>query len=352
MIISRAPYRISFFGGGSDYPAWYLKHGGAVLSTSINKYCYLSCRTFPSYFNIKHRIVWSHIETLSTIEEILHPAVREGLKQMGYDDSQGVEIHHQGDVPARSGMGSSSAFSVALIQGLTALRGETLSNYEAAIKAIELEQEILKENVGSQDQVATAVGGLNLIEFKTDGEIVVQPVSISKARQEELESSFMLFYSGTSRLSSKIASNVVQSITSKEDVLKKMVGMAYDWAENLESGRSLGSFGKSLHEAWELKRQLSTDISNSAIDHLYARGMENGALGGKLLGAGGAGFVLFVVPPERQAKVRGALSNYMHVPFKLENEGARVTSVFGQEATDSSWAKARLELQTSANLAN
>ena len=161
MIISKTPYRISFFGGGTDYPEWYRKEGGAVLSTTIDKYCYLSCRYLPPFFNIKHRVVWSHIETVSSISEILHPAVREGLRFLGFDDSVGLEIHHQGDLPARSGIGSSSSFTVGLIKALTALRGQMISKYDLARSAIELKQNVLKENVGSQDQVAAAYGGFD-----------------------------------------------------------------------------------------------------------------------------------------------------------------------------------------------
>src|SRR3989338_3059270 len=177
MIISKTPYRISFFGGGTDYPQWYLQEGGAVLSTTINRYCYISCRFFPPFFAVKHRIVWSHIETVSSISEILHPAVRAGLRFLGFDDSVGLEIHHQGDLPARSGVGSSSSFAVGLIHALMTLKGEKAGKHELAVKAMELEQKVLEETVGSQDQVAAAYGGMNVIKFFQDGSIKVEPLA-------------------------------------------------------------------------------------------------------------------------------------------------------------------------------
>ena len=196
MIVSRTPYRMSFFGGGTDYPQWYLKEGGAVLSTTIDKYCYISCRYLPPFFNIKHRVVWSHIETVNTISEILHPAVREGLRYLEFDDSVGLEIHHQGDLPARSGIGSSSSFSVGLIHALTALQGQTIEKHEIALRAIELEQDRLKEHVGSQDQMAAAHGGLNVIRFDRSGDIQVEPVAAPSSRVQELQSRLVLLYAG------------------------------------------------------------------------------------------------------------------------------------------------------------
>ncbi len=324
MIISRTPFRISFFGGGTDYPEWYLKEGGAVLSTTIDKYCYLSCRYLPPFFNIKHRIVWSHIETVSTIAEILHPAVKAGLNYLGFDDSSGIEIHHQGDLPARTGMGSSSAFSVGLIKALTALRGKMIGKHELALRAIDLEQNVLKECVGSQDQVATAYGGLNLIYFLTSGDIRIEPLTIPKARIEELDQCLMMFYTGTTRFASQIAAKVVANMDAKQEQLRQMRSMVDIGAEILNSNASLTAFGEMLHRSWLLKRELSSSISNSVVDSLYSTAMENGAIGGKLLGAGDAGFMIFFVPPENQAKVKQALSGYLHVPFNFETEGSSI----------------------------
>lgn len=324
MIISRTPFRISFFGGGTDYPEWYLKEGGAVLSTTIDKYCYLTCRQLPPFFADKHRIVWSHIETVSTVSAILHPAVREGLKFLGFDDSIGLEIHHQGDLPARTGMGSSSAFAVGLIKAMTALRGKMIGKHELALQAIELEQHVLKECVGSQDQVATAYGGLNLIYFLPSGDIRVEPITIPKARIEELDKSLLMFYTGTTRFASEIAAKVVANMGSKQQQLRQMRDMVDRSVEILNGDTSLTAFGELLHQSWLLKRELSSAISNAVVDGIYATAMENGAIGGKLLGAGDAGFMIFFVPPEKQAEVKQALSQYLQVPFSFETEGSTI----------------------------
>lgn len=322
MVISKTPFRISFFGGGTDYPAWYLKEGGAVLSTTIDKYCYISCRVLPPFFNIKHRIVWSHIETVSAISDILHPAVREGLRYLNFDDSIGLEIHHQGDLPARSGMGSSSSFAVGLINALMAVRGQCTDKRTLGLRAIELEQSVLKDNVGSQDQVAAAHGGLNTIHFCRDGEIVVAPLAAPSERIEALQSNLLLFYLGMSRTASEIAAKVIASFDEKQRELRRMRAMVDEAKQLLHSNQSLDSFGELLNEAWMLKRGLTTAISSSTIDQVYQTALQNGALGGKLLGAGGTGFMLFYVPVERQSAVKAALNNYLHVPFRFERDGS------------------------------
>ncbi len=324
MIISRTPYRISFFGGGTDYPDWYLKEGGAVLSTSIDKYCYLTCRYYPPFFTNKHRVVWSHIEVISSISEILHPAVREGLRFLEFDNSTGVEIHHQGDLPARTGMGSSSAFAVGLIKGLMALKGQMIGKHELALKAIELEQNQLKDVVGSQDQVATAYGGFNVIRFWRSGDIQVEPVTVPRSRILELESHLMLFYTGTSRFSSEIASKVIANLDRKQSVLRQMHQMVDEAVSILNSQESLDTFGKLLHEAWLLKRDLSPGVTSSQVDTIYETAINNGAMGGKLLGAGGAGFMVFYVPAEKQEAVKQALSQLLWVPFAFEREGSTI----------------------------
>lgn len=322
MIISRTPYRISFFGGGTDYPTWYLEEGGAVLSTTMDKYCYISCRFLPPFFNIKHRIVWSHIETVSSISEILHPAVREGLRFLRSDDSVGFEIHHQGDLPARSGIGSSSSFTVGLIKALTALRGQMISKHDLALKAIKLEQTVLKENVGSQDQVAAAYGGFNVIHFLRNGDIQVEPVTIPPSRVLELQSRLLMFYTGTNRLASEVAADVVANLQSNKAVLRQMRRMVDQALSILNGSGSLDDFGRLLHEGWMLKRELGSGVTNPLVDGLYKTAIEHGALGGKLLGAGGAGFMVSYVPPEKQPQVRQALSNCLHVSFKFESEGS------------------------------
>lgn len=324
MIISKTPYRTSFFGGGTDYPQWYLKEGGAVLSTTIDKYCYITCRVLPPFFETKYRVIWSHIENVSTISEILHPAVREGLKYLEINGDFGLEIHHQGDLPARAGMGSSSAFAVGLIKTLTALNGQIIGKHDLALKAIELEQSILNENVGSQDQVTVAYGGFNVIRFLPNGEIRVEPVTLSPARIAELESRLMLFYTGTSRLSSEIAKDVIANLEKKQSVLRQMRSMVDESLSIFNGKGCLDDFGKLLHESWMLKRCISDVISNSTIDKVYKIATDHGSLGGKLLGAGSSGFMVFYVPPEKQQSVKDALAGYLCVPFKFENEGSSI----------------------------
>ena len=246
MIITRTPLRISFFGGGTDYPAWYKKEGGAVLSTTIDKYSYITCRYLPPFFReLKHRIVWRHVETVYTISDILHPAIKEGLRFLGFDDTKGVEIHYQGDLPARSGMGSSSSFAVGLIKALLALRGETIEKHGLALKAIELEQDRLKESVGSQDQMSVAYGGLNVIRFEKDGTISVEPVEMSEERRAELESRLLLFYSGTSRSASDIADDIIANISANGDLLRRMRSHVDAAKDLLQGNGDIDDFGTS-----------------------------------------------------------------------------------------------------------
>lgn len=328
MIITRTPYRVSFFGGGTDYPAWYLKEGGAVLSTSIDKYCYISARYLPPFFDIRHRIVWSHIETVSSTNEILHPAVREGLKMLGFDDTDGLEIHHQGDLPARTGIGSSSTFSVGLIRALAALRGRTIGKHELALKALELEQEILKENVGSQDQVAAAYGGLNFIQFHQNGEIQVDPVTISPARAQELEKHMLLLFTGSTRLGGEVAAGVIAKLREKSSELRHMRALVDRAVQTLAGAGSLIPFGELLHETWMLKRGLAKGVTSSEVDAIYQFARDHGAVGGKLLGAGSKGFMLLFVPPEKHLSLMNALPNRVWVPFGLDWEGS-TTIYFG-----------------------
>jgi D-glycero-alpha-D-manno-heptose-7-phosphate kinase len=309
-------------GGGTDYPQWYLKEGGAVLSTTIDKYCYISCRFLPPFFNIKHRVVWSHIETVGSVSEILHPAVREGMRYLKFDDSVGLEIHHQGDLPARGGTGSSSSFSVGLINALMGLRGKRIGKHDLALGAIELERDWLKESVGAQDQVAAAYGGLNVIRFDTSGKIDVQPIQADEKRIETLDSKLMLFYAGENRLSSERAKQIIDNIPAREANLRQMRDMVDRAAGVLEGDGDLDEFGHLMHENWMLKRELSAGVSTESIDGIYDKAMNSGALGGKLMGAGGTGFMAFYVNEEQQPAVRAALSNYLHVPFRFENEGS------------------------------
>lgn len=322
LVISRTPFRVSFFGGGTDYPAWYRREGGAVLSTAIDKYCYITARYLPQFFPARHRIVWRHIEDVSSIAEILHPAVREGLRMFGFTDARGVEIHHQGDLPARTGIGTSSAFAVGLLAALNALKGEApLSRARLFLLALELEQQRLNDPVGSQDQVAVAVGGFNRIDFATSGEIVVTPVAAKAERLAELHANLLMVYTGASRLSSTITGEMIANLERRAEALREMRAMVDDAVALLQGDGDLDDFGRMLGHTWRLKRSLSSGISNSTIDDVYAAAKAHGALGGKLLGGGGTGFMLFYVPRERQAEVLAALSSLMHVPFRFEEKG-------------------------------
>lgn len=323
MIITKTPFRISFFGGGTDYPGWYREHGGAVLATTIDKYCYISCRRLPPFFEHKHRIVYSKIENVKTIDEIMHPAVRHVMQWMNV--TEGLEIHHDGDLPARSGLGSSSSFTVGLIHAIKALRGQYASKKELAVDAIHIEQEVIKENVGSQDQASAAYGGFNKIDFLTSGEVACSPVIIANERRDALESHMMLFFTGITRIASEVAKAQIDNISSNYTQLKQMHAMVDEAISILANkNTSLDEFGKLLDQAWKYKRGLSTQVSNSVIDELYSDGIKAGALGGKVLGAGGGGFLLMFVRPEDQAKVREALSGLIHVPFKFEGAGSSV----------------------------
>jgi D-glycero-alpha-D-manno-heptose-7-phosphate kinase len=322
MIITRTPFRISFFGGGTDYPGWYRKHGGAVLATSINKYCYLTCRHLPPFFSHKFRVVYVKSENAKTIDEISHPAVRGILKHLEWKN--GLEIHHDADLPARGGMGSSSAFTVGLLHALHALRGRMVSKYELAMESIHVEQDVLGETVGSQDQVSVAVGGLNHIRFLAGGEVQVAPVTVGRERIRALEAHLMLFYSGIERTAATVAESYASKIEEKAAQMQAMSELVDQGISILNSSCDIVEFGKLLQEAWTIKRRFSQRVSNPRIDEIYARGLRGGALGGKVLGAGGGGFVLLFVPPERQRAVRSELADLVHVPFRFESSGSHV----------------------------
>jgi D-glycero-alpha-D-manno-heptose-7-phosphate kinase len=324
MIISRTPFRMSFFGGGTDYPAWYLKEGGSVISATINKYCYLTCRRLPPFFSTKHRIVWSHIECANSVNEILHPAVREGLKMLEVDKTDGLEVHHQGDLPARSGIGSSSAFAVGLIHALLAFKGKMIGKKDLALRAIDLEQNILKDTVGCQDQLAVAFGGINRFNFFQNGDIQRHPVVMTAEKRDDLERNLVLFYLGTNRLGSELAARMVANMDAKRTVLKRMQEMVDEANKILQNGRHIDCFGELLHEAWQLKQSLAAGITNPEVEEAYAIARKHGALGGKLMGAGGTGFMYFYVPQEKQPDVLEAMKRYLHVPFTFEREGSTI----------------------------
>ncbi len=323
MIITKTPFRISFFGGGTDYPGWYREHGGEVLSTTIDKYCYITCRHLPPFFEHKHRIVYSHIENVRHIDEIEHPAVKGVFNWANV--IEGLEIHHDGDLPARSGLGSSSAFTVGLVHALKGIRGEMVSKHQLAQDALHIEQNVLHENVGSQDQVSAAYGGFNRIAFHRDDSFDVAPVTLSTIRREELRSHLMLCFTGFSRIADAIAKSKIDNLKNREVELKCM-GAMVDEAIGilLNSNTPIDEFGKLLDLSWKYKRNLSDRVSTPEIDEIYEAAIQAGAIGGKILGAGGGGFMLLFAKPEKHAAIRERLKNLVHVGFNFDNSGSRV----------------------------
>lgn len=329
MIISRTPFRISFFGGGTDYPTWYRKHGGSVLTTTIDKYCYLTVRYLPPFFDNKYRLVYNIVERCKKLDEIIHPAAREVIRFLKI--KEGLEIHHDGDLPALSGLGSSSAFTVGFLHALYALKGNMIDKQKLAKESIYLEQQVLKEIVGSQDQVQAAYGGFNHVTFQKNGEIIIKPVTISSHRIEELQNHLMLFYTGIVRTASDVAKTFVPDIEQKEKQLFAMNEMVNQALNILNSKQDINDFGKLLHETWNLKRSLSSSVSNSFIDELYSTALSLGATGGKIIGAGGGGFLLLFVPPSHQVKVRKKFNKLIHVPFRFEYLGSQIIFFDRQE---------------------
>lgn len=321
MIISKTPFRISFFGGGTDYPAWFRENKGAVLATTINKYCYITCRYLPPFFEHKHRIIYSKMEHAREIDDIQHVSVRETLKFMKI--REGVEIHHDGDLPARTGLGSSSSFTVGLLHAIYALKGIMPSKEQLAREAIHIEQELCKENVGCQDQILASLGGFNKIDFSGNNCFSSASITISPDRLRLFEQHLMLFFTGFSRTASEIAAEQIKNTPHKKKELTAMYHMV-DEAISLLNTFHFLEFGKMLNETWKLKRSLSSKISTSYIDDIYETAMKNGAAGGKLLGAGGGGFILFLVEPEKQASVKAALNNLLHVPFEFDEMGTQI----------------------------
>jgi D-glycero-alpha-D-manno-heptose-7-phosphate kinase len=323
MIITKTPYRISFFGGGTDHKEWYRENGGKVLATTFDKYCYISIRHLPQFFDHKYRIVYSQIESVNNINEIEHPAVREVLRY--FDSAQGLEIHHDGDLPARSGLGSSSSFTVGLINAMNALKGIYRSPHELASTAIHIEQNLINECVGSQDQISAAYGGFNEIEFYKDDTFSVEPSVFDRNRLDSLNNHLMLFFTGVSRFSSEVAKSQVSNIKNCFSQMNELHDMVREGSLILGNiNTPIDEFGKLLHKAWITKKSLSSKVSNIKVDELYDTAIKAGATGGKLLGAGGGGFILFFVKPENQNKVRTALFNLTFVPFKFEKTGSKV----------------------------
>lgn len=323
MIISRTPFRISLFGGGTDYPAWFREHGGSVIGTAIDKYCYLSVRRLPPFFNHRSRIVYSQVELVREISEIQHPAVRGILSHMGIDE--GLEIHHDADLPARSGLGSSSSFTVGLLNALYALNSKMVAKHELGREAIHIEQNVLKENVGSQDQLWAAYGGFNRIDFHSGGGFSVSPIIISQERRAEIMSSLMLCFTGFSRFASDFAHDQLKNLNNRRTQLHTMRAMVDRAADIIVDPKApVTDLGKLLHEGWKLKRELADSVSNPQIDEIYEAGIAAGATGGKLLGAGGGGFMIFIVEPEKRQQVAERLKNLIHVNVDVDADGSKI----------------------------
>lgn len=322
MIISRTPFRISFFGGGTDYPVWFRENEGAVLATTINKYCYLSVRYLPPFFDYKSRIVWSKIEQVKDKREIEHPAVRATLQYLEIE--KGITLHHDADLPARSGLGSSSAFAVGLLHALYGLQGVLAGKQKLAEEAIHIEQKVLKEHVGCQDQVMAAHGGFNRINFAGDDQVHVSPVILSSERLSCLQSHLLLFFTGLSRTASEIAKEQIEKTSMRQGELRTMYKMVGEGINILKGQDDLSAFGQLLHESWTIKRGLTNKISTPFIDELYNTARSAGALGGKILGAGGGGFLLLFAKPEYHSKIREKLGKLLHVPFQFENSGSQI----------------------------
>jgi D-glycero-alpha-D-manno-heptose-7-phosphate kinase len=323
MVITKTPYRISFFGGGTDLNQWFRENGGAVISTTIDKYCYITCRYLPKFFQHNYRFVYSKVEEVLTLNDITHPAIRGILQTLNWEE--GLEMHHDGDLPARSGLGSSSTFTVGLLNTLYALQGKLTSKEELAKKAIFIEQLILKEHVGCQDQIAAAYGGFNKIEFYGENSFKVTPVIIKPDRLNNLQNNLLLFFTGISRFASDIEKSKISNFHSKKAELKKMHEMVDISIQILsDQNKNIDEFGLLLNEAWQFKKSLSDLVSNEFIDITYKKAISAGATGGKVLGAGGGGFMLFYAPGDKHESIRNALSNLMYIPFQFENSGSSI----------------------------
>ncbi|RAP33085.1 kinase [Candidatus Marinamargulisbacteria bacterium SCGC AG-410-N11] len=322
MIIARVPFRISFFGGGTDFPSWFNHNLGHVISTTINKYCYVTCRVLPPFFDHKYRITYSKIEHTQSLKDIQLAPVREALRFL--KETRGMEIRYDADLPARTGLGSSSSFIVGLLHTLKTLHQQPSTKKSLANDAIFLEREILKECVGSQDQTNAAYGGLNYIKFQKDDNNIISPIAISSSRKKELNNHLLLFFTGISRLSSTISQDQQKNLKKNETTLTKMSDLVNQAKDILEKEKDITQFGELLHYTWKLKKSLSSKISSSQIDNLYSCAQQHGAIGGKLLGAGAGGFFLVFAKPEDHQNIIKALSPRIHIPFQFENQGSHI----------------------------
>lgn len=324
MIIAKTPFRMSFFGGGTDMPDFFNEHGGAVISTTFDKYCYVIVRHLPRFFEYTNELVYSRMERVTTIDQIEHPMIRNAMKLL---DMHEIRMSYEADLPARTGLGTSSSFAVGLLNAFHAMKGKYVDKHRLADEAIHVERVMCREAGGLQDQIAVAYGGFNRINFGPDGYEVL-PIILSAERKQCLDDNLMLFYTGISRFSSQIQEGTEKAIRSEQNKrtqLQTMLSLV-DEAERIliDPRRDLNDFGRLLNETWRLKRGINREISTDRIDLLYERALANGALGGKLLGAGGGGFLIFYVEKEHQMRLREALSELLYVPFEFENNGSRI----------------------------
>ena len=321
MIISKTPYRISFFGGGTDYPQWYNNHGGEVISTTIDKYLYIFCKYLPNFFEYKYRFCYSKIETVNNLNQINHTAFRKIISYLKIKN--GIDVHYNGELPARSGMASSSAFTVGLLNALFKYKNKKINHKDLAKESIYFEQKILKEIVGCQDQIATSIGGFNIINIKKNSKFELESIKNQKFIKK-LNKSLFLVYTGINRTAQDIAGSYVNKLTSsKKEYMNKIVSITKHAKKSIKNN-NIYDFGGLLGENWEIKKKLSNLVSNEFIDRIYTLGIKNGAIGGKVLGAGGGGFLLFVVPPEENDKFIKKFKKFTIIPFNFENEGSQI----------------------------
>ena len=320
MIITQTPFRMSFFGGGTDFPDFYREHGGAVISTTFDKYCYVNVRHLPRFFDYSTELSYARTERVKRVEDIEHPAIREAMKHL---DMHEIRLTYEADLPARSGLGTSSSFAVGMLNAFYALKGKYADKRKLADDAIFLERVLCNESGGVQDQIAASFGGMNRINFNAEG-YTVNPVIISPERKKLLNRNLMLFFTGFSRFSSDIQVAAEKNLKSKQNQLLEMLSLVDDAEKILTSKTDLEEFGRLLDYTWQLKRGITDKVSTDSIDAVYSRALQAGATGGKLLGAGGGGFLLFYVDPDKQENVRKALENLLYVPFEFENGGTRV----------------------------
>lgn len=321
MIVSRTPVRMSFFGGGTDFPEFFNEYSGSVISTTFDKYCYVNVRHLPELFEYKSYLAYAQIEKVNSVDEIKHPAIRNAMEWLKLER---IAMNYDADLPAKTGLGTSSAFSVGLLNALYTMQGITKTKRELADDAIHLERVLCDEDGGIQDQIAASFGGFNRIDFTRDG-YTVRPVDFSEKRKNALNDNLMLFFTGLSRYSFQIQKTTKMMLGKRTAELLKIRDMV-DAAEKIliDGNRSLDDFGMLLNETWQLKKSISNEISTNIIDSVYDKAMGAGALGGKLLGAGGGGCLLFYVPEEKQDNVRNVLSDMHEVKFRFENEGTKI----------------------------